>query len=351
MDVQNKQLQIDLSKCQNARQALLEAKKRVDAQLVELGHLYDVTPVGLCLMDTELRFVRINEHMARINGRPVSEHIGKTLKEILPKIAIQVEPIYREVIESGEPALDFEIHGVTPAAPDSPKDWLVSYYPMKLPDGTVVAVGTVVQDITILQSEEKFRTICEYAPVMIDAFDDNGTCSLWNRECERVLDWSQEEIRAYDDPLSLTYPDLEKRNKVLETIKTADGDFREWEVLAKDGSTRIQMWADFRLPDNSAISIGYDITERTRMEERLRFFMDAINSSSDCFILADPERNITYVNSAATDLFGYTQEEFLGMHVSSLDADSSCRQNHCCHYEKRRMAWRNHREKKRRLLV
>ena len=77
----------------------------IQEHLSELEHLYSTAPVGLCLMDTELRFVRINGRLAEINGTPVADHIGRTLKEIIPEIAAQVEPIYLRVIETGQPEL------------------------------------------------------------------------------------------------------------------------------------------------------------------------------------------------------------------------------------------------------
>src|SRR5689334_8353362 len=86
-------------------------------ELAELKQLYDTAPVGLGFVDTELRYLRINEQLASINGRPVVAHLGRTLREIIPEIAPQVEPFYRRVIETGEPALNFEVHGSTLAAP------------------------------------------------------------------------------------------------------------------------------------------------------------------------------------------------------------------------------------------
>lgn len=60
--------------------------------LDELGHLYRTAPVGLALLDRDLRFVRINEWLATINGKPVEAHVGRTLEEIIPEIAPQIIP-------------------------------------------------------------------------------------------------------------------------------------------------------------------------------------------------------------------------------------------------------------------
>lgn len=144
-----------------AEKSITESEKRFRDQLTELEHIYNTSPVGLCMMDTDLRFVRINKKMAVINGKPVSEHIGRHLNDVLPEIASEVEPIYRKVIESGEPKLNFEVGGTTPAQPDVERHWLVSYYPVRSTDGIMLGVGTVVLEITEQKRAEKERAELE----------------------------------------------------------------------------------------------------------------------------------------------------------------------------------------------
>jgi len=77
----------------------------------------------------------------------VADSIGRTLREVIPDIAYIVEPIYREVLETSKPAIEFEVSGVTPATPNVERHWLVSYYPVTS-EGTMLGVSTVVQEIT-----------------------------------------------------------------------------------------------------------------------------------------------------------------------------------------------------------
>ncbi len=122
-------------------------------------------------------------------------------------------------------------------------------------------------ELALRSSEERFRTICENAPVMIDQFAPDGSCLLWNNECIRRLGWTADEISACEDPLSLFYPDPDVRNEVLATIIAADGVFRQYQVVAKDGSIRAQLWANFQLPNSPVIAVGHDITEQVRSDE------------------------------------------------------------------------------------
>lgn len=122
----------------------------------------------------------------------------------------------------------------------------------------------------LVRSSERLQTILEHAPMMIDSFDPQGRCLLWNRECEKTLGWSRREIENAEDPLSLFYPGEAERDRVLANIARADGKFREYRVRARNGSTRVQLWADFSLPTGELISVGHDVTEQRRLEEQLR---------------------------------------------------------------------------------
>jgi PAS domain S-box-containing protein len=150
----------DLTEYKKTQVALQGTERLAREGLAELEHLYQTAPVGLCLMDCELRFVRVNERLAAINGKPVDEHIGRRLGDVIPDVARTIEPIYRQVIESGEPATDLEVRGTTPRWNGTA---IVSYYPLKGSDGTVRGVSTVVQDITARKRTEEALKASETA--------------------------------------------------------------------------------------------------------------------------------------------------------------------------------------------
>jgi PAS domain S-box-containing protein len=99
-------------------------------------------------MDTDLRFVYINEWLARLNGLPVEAHLGKTIDEVLKDVAAGVAPKLRHVLETGEPIIEGTVEAETPAHPGESRRYMHNYYPDKSKDGTVVGVSCVVQDIT-----------------------------------------------------------------------------------------------------------------------------------------------------------------------------------------------------------
>ena len=127
--------------------------------------LYRTAPIGLALLDRDLRFLRINDKLAEIDGTSIDAHIGRTLREVVPSVADTIEPLYRQVIETGQSVLQMEIYGTTAAQPGIARDWLVDYYPMKEPDGSVQGVAAIVSEITERKraedalglSEQRFR--------------------------------------------------------------------------------------------------------------------------------------------------------------------------------------------------
>jgi len=106
---------------------------------------YESAPVGLCLLDRELRFVAINAMLAETNGHPVAAHIGRTIEEMAPHVADQVAPVMLRVLETGEPIEDLELR-VEVAREE--RFWLCSYYAVSGADGAITGLSGAVVDIT-----------------------------------------------------------------------------------------------------------------------------------------------------------------------------------------------------------
>jgi PAS domain S-box-containing protein len=179
-----------------------EERERLVVQLDTERQLLDsvlkTAPVGLAFHDQELRFVRINDVLAEMNGLPPGEHIGRTLWEVLPALAPKLESIYRQVRETGEPILEVELSGETPAAPGQRRHWLASYYPIRDPDGRVLWLGAVVVETTERKrAEEALRQQAHIIDQIHDAvisIDLDGQVSGWNNGAERLFGYAAEEM-------------------------------------------------------------------------------------------------------------------------------------------------------------
>lgn len=129
--------------------ALHDSEKRYRMQLQELANIYTHTPVGLFAVDRELRFLRLNEHLAEINGKSICEHVGRTIDEVLPpQLAATLREVWRPVLERGECVLNVELQGMVDYSPDAPRHWLASYQPLISEGGAVAGIMGVVLDIT-----------------------------------------------------------------------------------------------------------------------------------------------------------------------------------------------------------
>ena len=131
----------------------VRALREVEADLAALDGFFQQSPIGLAVYDARLRFVRINDALARMNGLTPEQHLGRTLAEVLPAInAVEIEEVMRQVLLTGEPVLDARSHGRTPADPDHDRAWSASYFRLEAPGGQLLGVSSSIIDVT-----ERFR--------------------------------------------------------------------------------------------------------------------------------------------------------------------------------------------------
>lgn len=120
----------------------------------ELDFLYHAAPIGLCLIDADFRYVRINDRLAQINGLSAEEHLGKSLRDVVPDIASVVEPIYSRVFRTGKPEF-----GLDNSRRDSTGAYLLSYrasyHPLVNENRETIGVITVIEDVTERKNAER----------------------------------------------------------------------------------------------------------------------------------------------------------------------------------------------------
>ncbi len=134
--------------------ALQESRALSESRLTQLRTIYETAPVGLCFIDRSMRYVSINRRLAEINGVPVEETVGRSIREIVADEAAArtIVALCNRAIETGMPIENVEVA--------RKKDLIVlaNYYPVRDHAGTVVGVNIVVQDITERKrAEEKVR--------------------------------------------------------------------------------------------------------------------------------------------------------------------------------------------------
>lgn len=144
-------------------QALERARLYRETQqaLSELQITYDQSPIGMIQLDTDLRYMRVNETLTRYNNLPASAHIGRSIYEVVPDLAPKLEKGFQQVIETGEPVYNIEMVGETKADPNVQHTWLESWYPLRDDTGKVIGLNIVVQDITDRKRDE--QTLAEFA--------------------------------------------------------------------------------------------------------------------------------------------------------------------------------------------
>jgi len=270
----------DITEQKRFEQMLRENEERAQEELAELEHIYDTAPVGLSLLDTDLRYLRINERLAAMNGRPAEEHLGRTIWEVLPESAAFAAPLLKRIIESGRPVLDW--HYRTEKADSSvPRDFLASYYPVRTAAGKALGVAAVVQEITELkrveralrESEQRFRALIENSADGFALLDSAGAVLYSGPP---ILGYENREFLGRKVS-ELIHPDERERIRgLLSELSARSGKVitSEYRLRHKDGSWRwVETITKNLLGDGviRGIVVNYrDVTERKRLEEQLR---------------------------------------------------------------------------------
>ncbi|MEU6878442.1 SpoIIE family protein phosphatase [Streptomyces sp. NPDC046712] len=122
--------------------------RRVEQDLALSSRLVAHSPIGLAVLDLDLRFVLVNPALERIDGRAAGSHLGRTFRQaVASPDADALESALRHVLETGVPVLSWSVRGPVRSGARE-QVWSMSLYRLETTGQRVVGVAASVMDIT-----------------------------------------------------------------------------------------------------------------------------------------------------------------------------------------------------------
>lgn len=274
---------------------LADSEAVAQRRLTELEALYADAPVGLALFDRDLKVLRINDVLATSIGLSPAECLGRNFDDIMPDVSAALYANVRTVFESGEAVSGFELRGRSPYLPGIERAWVEDYYPVKDQNGRVIAVGTIVRDITdrvraedaLRESERRMRLAQEAGGMGLWDWDLKSGIVLRSDSYYQVWGLPRERFEPNDNLRALIHPEDRVRAATdMAAAMEGDGPYAsEFRVPQPDGSVRwIELRGELRRdaegkPDRM-IGVCFDITARKTGEERMKMLAAEVDHRS-----------------------------------------------------------------------
>ena len=127
-------------------EAAAHARAEAEWTAALLSGMCGAAPIGLALLDREMRFLRVNGTFSRVDGVPPEAHVGRRPAEIMPAApGEQVAEAFRSVLATGEP-LEREMEAEAPPGADVPRRFATSWFPVRV-GNEVAGVGALFREL------------------------------------------------------------------------------------------------------------------------------------------------------------------------------------------------------------
>ncbi len=320
---------------------------------------FAAAPASMFIFDDQLRFVQANEKLAETTGPSVAEHLGKTVREVVPEMVHTLQPMLEEILTTNQPFLNIEVSGTTLSQPGILRYWLASYFPLPGEGGKPIGVGGVAVEITdrkqaitkleetttqLAHSESEFRQQTNLLQLLINsigegvvAADEKGNFVLFNPAAENIFglgatdtlpnEWSAKYGLFLPDAVT-HYPPAEI--PLTRAIRGESVD--DAEVFTRHAGAPDGLWVKINgrpLKDETGeikggVVVCRNVTEERASQQRMQQLAEMQerllqelktrqNALDEAAIVSETDLKgmITYVNARFTQVSGYTFEELL----------------------------------------
>lgn len=169
----------------------------------------------------------------------------------------------------------------------------------------------------LLKTKALLESIVSHIPVMLCIHSPDGQISYLNEAFQKTLGWDLASA-AQTDMLNALFSDAAVRQEVRASIQKLSSGWRDLVVRTRDNREIETSWADVKLSDRSQLAIGIDVSQRKKIERRLKHYMDRLERSNKdleefAFIashdLKEPLRKINFFTGILTEKYALDKTE------------------------------------------
>ncbi len=318
---------IDVSDMILANRKIEEGEKRFRESVKQ-------APLGIAIFrgadfTTEL----VNDTYLEIVGRSEAKVLNKPLFKALPEIREVVEPLFHEVIASGESFHSTELPVYLKRGDSEELCYFnLVYHPLREPDNTISGIMIVATEITssvkakkdLELSELHFRTLVDRSPIamavlrgdefVIEMANDQMLKVFWKKSAEEVV--GQKILDIFPELIDQQFPALFK--KVLETnLKYSDSEVR---AFVRHGEELAEFYVDLEYAPlielggkvSGIIITAHDVTSKVAARKELELAEERIRLATEATELATWELSLNskkLIHSARmAQIFGFEPE-------------------------------------------
>jgi len=305
-----------------AEKALRESEARINLA-ANAAHL------GLWHWNIQDNELWVTKKWRRLFGFAESEpvNIGRLLQVVHPEDRERMQQVVQHMFEHGGGEYENE-YRIT--RPDGSTRWIAGYGRVELDEcGKPAFARGVSRDITkhkiaeeeLRESEARFRTVADAAPVLIWMSGPDKLCTFFNKGWLDFTGRTMEQELGKGWTASVHADDLDQCLEVYGNAFNARQPFKmEYRLRRNDGEYRWVLDNGTPRFASDGAFLGYidsciGITERKLAEEKFRVVLDA---APNAMIVVDSAGVISFANSPAATVFGYSLNELIGLHIETL---------------------------------
>jgi two-component system, cell cycle sensor histidine kinase and response regulator CckA len=318
-----KELEAELDKLRR-RVKILETLDRRGKQAEKMFHsAFENAPVAMCLLSPQGRFLSVNAAFCRMLGYSKDELLSMGFAEVTHPDDLSASKDWVDKLLAGvETTMDLDKRYI---GKTGQVVWgIVRAFLLRDGDGNPLFFITHIQDITerkraeqaILAERDFSDAALNSLPGMFYLFDQTGRLLRWNRNLERVSEFSSEEISGMSPLDFFVGSDKTLIEERIREVFSKGASYAEANLVSKSGKQTPYYFTGQTIHVEGStclIGTGTDVTERKRVERQiadtLAFIQKMIESSPVGIITYNANGDTVWTNEATARIIGGTMEQ------------------------------------------